>query len=84
MVRAVINELKKVDAVPFIVPTMGSHGGGTVEGQLGILTEYGITEESMGVPIEASMDVVQVGTLSDGWPVYCDRIAYEADYIVHV
>ena len=61
---------------------MGSHGGGTVEGQLGILTEYGITEESMGVPIEASMDVVQVGTLSDGWPVYCDRIAYEADYIV--
>ena len=82
VVRAVINELKKVDAVPFIVPTMGSHGGGTVEGQLGILTEYGITEESMGVPIEASMDVVQVGTLSDGWPVYCDRIAYEADYIV--
>ena len=61
---------------------MGSHGGGTAEGQVGILTEYGITEEYLGCPIEASMDVVQVGTLADGWPVYCDRIASEADYIV--
>jgi hypothetical protein len=82
VVRAVIRELKAAGAKPFIVPAMGSHGGGTVEGQLGILKEYGITEEYAGAPIEASMDVVQVGSLKDGWPVYCDRIAYEADYIV--
>jgi hypothetical protein len=82
VVRAVVRELLAAGAVPFLVPTMGSHGGGTTEGQLGILKEYGITEEYVGAPIHASMDVVQVGSLADGWPIYCDRIAYEADYIV--
>ena len=75
-------ELLAVGAEPFVVPSMGSHGGGSAEGQLGILNAYGITEEFLGVPIKASMDVVQVGQLDDGWPVYCDRNAFEADYIV--
>lgn len=82
--RAVVRELKQAGAEPFVVPAMGSHGGGTVEGQVGILNGYGITEDYLGCAIEASMDVVQVGELADGWPVYCDRIAYEADYIVPV
>ncbi len=34
---ALVNELKKIHAKPFIVPAMGSHGGATVEGQLRIL-----------------------------------------------
>ncbi len=37
--------------MPFIIPAMGSHGGATVEGQLSVLASYGITEESMGIPI---------------------------------
>ena len=82
VVRAVVRELLAVGAEPFVVPSMGSHGGGSAEGQLGILNAYGITEEFLGVPIKASMDVVQVGQLDDGWPVYCDRNAFEADYIV--
>jgi Uncharacterized conserved protein (DUF2088). len=28
------------------------------------------------------MDVVQIGVLADGTPVYCDKIAYESDGIV--
>ena len=63
---------------------MGSHGGGTVEGNLEILAGYGITEEAVGVPICASMEVVQIGELDDGaaTPIYCDRLAAEADGIV--
>jgi len=82
VLRAALRELKKAGAKPFVVPAMGSHGGGTAEGQLGILHGYGMTEEYLGVPIEASMDVVEVGKMADGSPVYCDRIASEADYIV--
>jgi hypothetical protein len=82
VVRAVVRELRGAGAEPFVIPAMGSHGGGTTEGQIGILDEYGITEDYVGCPIRASMDVVQVGALDDGWPVYCDRIAHEADYIV--
>jgi hypothetical protein len=59
---------------------MGSHGGATAEGQLEILAHYGITEETMGCPLRASMDVVQTG-VALGLPVWCDRIASEADWI---
>lgn len=84
IVRSICDQLKEWGAEPFIVPAMGSHGGGTAEGNLEILSGYGITEENIGVPICASMDVVQIGELNDDvkTPVYCDRNAYEADGIV--
>ena len=80
--QAVIRELKAAGADVIVVPAMGSHGGGTAEGQHGILLNYGMDEDFLGAPIYASMDVVQVGELDNGCPVYCDRIAFEADYIV--
>ncbi len=84
IVRTMGEKIREWGGEPFVVPAMGSHGGGTAEGNLGILTSYGITEEAIGMPIKASMDVVLVGELEDDahTPVYCDRIASEADYIV--
>ena len=84
IVRTICDWLKERGADPFIVPAMGSHGGGTAEGNLEILEGYGITEENTGVPVLACMDVVQIGELDDeaGTPVYCDRLAAEADGIV--
>ncbi len=38
----------------------------------------------MGVDILSSMETVQIGTLEDGIPVYCDKIAFESDGIVVV
>ncbi len=84
MIRTICDKLKEGGAEPFITPAMGSHGGGTVEGNVQILTDYGITEEAMNVPIKASMDVVQIGTIPDGanTPVFCDKYAAEADGII--
>lgn len=84
IVRCICDQLKEWGAEPFIVPAMGSHGGGSVEGNLEILSGYGITEENTGVPILAGMDVVRIGELDDGadTPVFCDRYAAEADGIV--
>lgn len=84
IVRTICDVLKECGADPFIVPAMGSHGGGTVEGNLEILNGYGITAESIGVPICAGMEVVQIGCLDDevNTPVYCDKLAAEADGIV--
>ena len=42
--------LKKLGARPFLVPAMGSHGGGTADGQRRILESYGVTEQSVGAP----------------------------------
>ena len=82
VLKAVVGQLLAAGAQPFVVPAMGSHAGGTAEGQRGIIEGYGMTEEFLGIPIEASMDVVEVGQLADGTPIYCDRIAFEADFIV--
>jgi len=80
IVRAVVDYLKDLGAKPFVFPAMGSHGGAVAEGQLEILEHYGITEVTMGCPLRASMDVVQVGEAL-GMPVWCDRIASEASWI---
>jgi len=82
ILKAVIKQLKNWGAKPFIVPAMGSHGGATSEGQKDLLKSYGITEKSMGIPILSSMDVVQVASLDNGMPIYCDKNAIEADGIV--
>ncbi len=81
ILRSTAAFLKKLGAKPFLIPTMGSHGGGTAEGQRHILESYGITEEFVGVPIRASMETVQVGVTTEGFPVLLDRIASEADHI---
>lgn len=82
IVKTICDQLKEWGAKPFLIPAMGSHGGGTAKGQEEILAGYGITQESMGVPVVASMEAVQYGTLSNGTPLYCDRHAFESDGIV--
>jgi len=56
----------------------------SIEGQKQVLKSYGITEESMGVPIQATMDVVELGRLKNGLPVYFDKYAFQADGIIVV
>ena len=80
--RTVIEELQVLGAEPFVVPAMGSHGGGKAEGQRGIIESYGVTEEYIGAPIRSSMEVVQVGETGDGVPVFFDKYADEADHVV--
>jgi len=84
IVRAICGWLKARGAQPFIVPAMGSHGGGTAEGQRQILADYGITEAAVGVEIRSSVETVQVGTTPQGFPVFADRLAWESDGIVVV
>src|SRR5437660_4031753 len=80
IVGATVAWLKDLGARPFVVPAMGSHGGGTPEGQLSVLEHYGITETTMGCPVRATMEVVQVGETL-GMPVWLDQYASEADWI---
>ena len=82
IIKAASRHLKDIGAKPFVVPAMGSHGGGTAEGQQEILHSYGVTEEYTGAPIRSSMETVIVDTTPQGIPVHFDRHAYEADHVV--
>lgn len=84
IVKTVADTLKELDANPLIIPAMGSHGGAKAEGQKSVLEHYGITEKTMDVPIKATMDVVKIGEINDGLPVFIGKDAYEADKVVVV
>lgn len=84
VVKAAVDWLSSVGAEPFVVPAMGSHGGATASGQLEMLAGLGITKESVGCPVEATMETVVVGTLADGTPVHHDALAAKADGVLLV
>jgi len=84
IVKAVCGWLKAQGAQPFIFPAMGSHGGGTAEGQRKILEGYGVMEAAMGVEIRSSMETVPLGTTSEGFQVFMDRNAWQSDGVVVV
>ena len=84
IVRETVRFLREHGARPFIVSSMGSHGGATAEGQRAILEGYGIREEYCGCPVKAGTDCALIGYIGDGSPVYIDRYAAEADGIVLV
>lgn len=82
IVKATLSLLLQAGARPFIIPAMGSHGGATPEGQKQVLAEYGVTEQYLGVPIEAEMAVEKIGTALDGVDVVLSAPALQADGII--
>jgi len=83
-VKAVVDTLKDLGAKPFVFPAMGSHGGATPEGQTEVLHHYGISEQTVGVPIKATMDTRIVGETADNLPVFLDQYAADADHVVPI
>lgn len=78
---AVAEILKEHGAHPVVFAAMGSHGGGTEEGQLEILKALNITKETIGVPVIASGDCQCIDEV-DGFPVYVNKLALSFDGLV--
>ncbi len=84
LVRGTVTALRDLGAEPFVVPAMGSHGGATAEGQLHLLGELGMTADSLGAEIRATMDTVVVARTAAGTPVHLDANAAAADRFLPV
>lgn len=82
IVKTTVDVLKSLDADPFITPAMGSHGGGTAEGQVEVLASYGITPTAMGCPVRSSLETVELTPADARCRVFMDRHAYESDGVV--
>ena len=82
IVRAVADTIGGLGFQPFVVAAMGSHGGGTPQGQRALLAELGVTESSVGCPIRTEMATVILGTNSFGLPIHFDQNAFDADGII--
>src|SRR5262245_65460357 len=84
IIKAAVQHFQKLGAKPFIVPAMGSHGGGTAEGQRELIEGYGVTEAYCGCPIRASMETVVVGQAAEGFTVHFYKHAFGADHVLVV
>ena len=84
IVKTTVTYLKAIGLTPFIIPSMGSHGGGDASEQKAILARYGVTENAMGAEVRSSMETVLLGETKEGIPIHIDRFAAEADFIVPV
>lgn len=82
IVSIVIDSVRGAGGHPYVVPAMGSHGGGTPEGQALVLSEYGLTPESLGVPFDPRMEVRCLGTSENGVEVFFSQAAFESDGII--
>lgn len=84
LTATLVAEVRATGAEPFIIPTMGSHGGATPSGQRDILEHLGVTEEVVGAEIVSQMETTRIGVTADGTPVYVDRLALMADGVVFI
>lgn len=84
ILRAIVEEVRAAGGDPLIVAAMGTHGGGTDEGQRRLLQHLGVTPESVGAPLATSMETVELGRTPGGFVAYCDRNAAACDGIVAV
>jgi hypothetical protein len=80
--KGIIAEVKAEGGEPFIIPAMGSHGGATPDGQKHILACFGITEGSLGVPIDARMETEVLGAGDNGYEAHYAIAAREADAVI--
>jgi len=80
--RAAVSWLRQQGAEPIVIPAMGSHGGGTAEGQRELLASYGVTEHAIDAPIDAAMDVVETGQEVEGVRVVISARALNADAVL--
>lgn len=79
IIREIVGHLRRAEAEPFVVGAMGSHGGGTEQGQREILHHLGVDENSLGVAVRTSLETVQPGKTRSGLAFFMDRCAWESD-----
>ncbi len=84
LVRASVDWLKANGFSPFVFPAMGSHGGATDEGQKEMLAQLGVTADSAGCEIRATMQVDPIGQIPDGPVLYQGQESRAADHCVLV
>lgn len=84
VVRAIVRIVKENGGSPVIFNAMGSHGGGTPEGQREVLESIGITESNVEAPIKTCAESTFLGITENDIDVYCNKLALKFDYVILV
>ncbi|MEM7028814.1 MAG: DUF2088 domain-containing protein [Chloroflexota bacterium] len=80
IVKTTVDAFREAGLNPFVIPAMGSHAGATAEGQKQMLANLGVSEETVGAEVRATMEADQIGQVPDGPPLFQDVNAIAADH----
>ena len=82
MTRITVDYLKENGFEPRLIAAMGSHGGGTAEGQREILNSLGMTADAVGAPVLVGAETVEVGKTAQGLTAYINRHVLDVDGVI--
>jgi len=82
ILKVAIDYIRRLGARPLLVAAMGSHGGGTPEGQREVLDSLGITAEALGAPVVTCADCQEIGRTRANIPAYVLKSGLDVDGIL--
>jgi len=74
--------IKEIGGKPYIIPSMGSHGGNTIDGQMKILKDLQINENAIKIPIIEEVRTKCIGFTHENIPVHCNKSIEYIDKII--
>lgn len=84
ILHTTVNFIKGLGCEPYLLAAMGSHGGGTEDGQKEVLDSFGMTEEALGAKVLTCADCRIITHTPSGLPVFIVESALAMDGIVVV
>lgn len=84
ILRTTVDFIREHGCEPYLLAAMGSHGGGTENGQKEVLDSLGITEEALGATVLTCADCRNITHTRSGLPVFILESALKMDGIVVV
>lgn len=84
VVTRIIQLIRQRKAQVVLIPAMGSHGGGTPEGQVQVLRSLGLDAQALQVDIQPGLETTCVGTSRGGRPLITSTVAQCCDHLILV
>ena len=84
MLEAAVEAVRDCGATPVLLAAMGSHGGGTPEGQREVLDSLGITEARLGARVVTCATGRAIGSTPDGLVAHMLDSAFGVDAIIPI
>ena len=82
MLQVAAETVRSFGAEPVMLAAMGSHGGGTEEGQRELLESLGITEKAVGAPVIPCVKGREIGVTATNLRAYVLESAFSVDAII--
>lgn len=84
LLEAAVETVRGCGAKPVLLAAMGSHGGGTRQGQAEVLDSLGITEKRLGAPIVTCDATRAIGSTPGGLTAHMLESAFTVDAIIPI